>query len=423
MYYFHNDHLGSPWLITNASGGEVQRLNFNAWGRRRDASNWNNYTNLPEMKFDRGFTGHEHLEMFGLINMNARLYDPVLGRFLSPDPLVQVPDFTQSYNGYSYALNNPLSYKDPNGESFILVAAIIGGWIGMGTAMVSSDKSGWGLAGDMFKGLFVGAASGAAGAWAGGAVAGSITSLGFVQGSLSGMAGGFSSGFVGCAGNAWLAGAGFGAAVSGLIGGINGAIQYRKQMTVFTRGVEALGLDGGGEVPATDGFLLDAQKVWYNDAPMESINKFTVEHVPADIQAAMDAGNAPGATRFLHKGGVLTGRSNIYFNKNLAFTSAKQLYYAMGHELLHASQFAALTGQSASLMNQYFIFDGNPVYFNHDLLEFHAYSYQYSLGGAQLNSFSSGLVKAMAKQWPSYFNKLGAINFNWTTNSNYKYPF
>ena len=136
-------------------------------------------SDLPEMKFDRGFTGHEHLEMFGLINMNARLYDPVLGRFLSPDPIIQVPEFTQSYNGYSYALNNPLSYKDPNGESFILVAAIIGGWIGLGTAMVSSDKSGWGLAGDMLKGLFVGAASGAAGAWAGGAVAGSITAGGF----------------------------------------------------------------------------------------------------------------------------------------------------------------------------------------------------------------------------------------------------
>ena len=220
MYYFHNDHLGSPWLITNASGNEVQRLNFNAWGRRRDASNWNNYENLPEMKFDRGFTGHEHLEMFGLINMNARLYDPVLGRFLSPDPIVQVPDFTQSYNGYSYALNNPLSYKDPNGESLILAAAIIGGWIGMGTAMVSSDKSGWGLAGDMFKGLFVGAASGAAGAWAGGAVAGSITAGGFINGSLSGLAGGFGGGFVGCSGNAWLSGAGFGAGLkAGFVGG------------------------------------------------------------------------------------------------------------------------------------------------------------------------------------------------------------
>ena len=220
MYYFHNDHLGSPWLITNASGNEVQRLNFNAWGLRRDATNWDNYSDLPEMKFDRGFTGHEHLEMFGLINMNARLYDPVLGRFLSPDPVIQIPEFTQSYNGYSYALNNPLSYKDPNGESFILVAAIIGGWIGMGTAMVSSDKGGWGLAGDMLKGLFVGAASGAAGAWAGGAVAGSITAGGFINGSLSGLAGGFSGGFVGCSGNAWLSGAGFGAGLkAGLIGG------------------------------------------------------------------------------------------------------------------------------------------------------------------------------------------------------------
>ena len=220
MYYFHNDHLGSPWLITNASGNEVQRLNFNAWGLRRDATNWDNYSDLPEMKFDRGFTGHEHLEMFGLINMNARLYDPVLGRFLSPDPVIQIPEFTQSYNGYSYALNNPLSYKDPNGESFILVAAIIGGWIGMGTAMVSSDKGGWGLAGDMLKGLFVGAASGAAGAWVGGAVAGSITAGGFINGSLSGLAGGFSGGFVGCSGNAWLSGAGFGAGLkAGLIGG------------------------------------------------------------------------------------------------------------------------------------------------------------------------------------------------------------
>ena len=125
MYYFHNDHLGSPWLITNASGNEVQRLNFNAWGRRRDAMDWDNYSELPEMKFDRGFTGHEHLEMFGLINMNARLYDPVLGRFLSPDPVIQVPEFTQSYNGYTYALNNPLSYTDPNGE-FLFTALIPG---------------------------------------------------------------------------------------------------------------------------------------------------------------------------------------------------------------------------------------------------------------------------------------------------------
>jgi hypothetical protein len=50
--------------------------------------------------------------------MNARLYDPVLGRFLSPDPYVQAPDFSQSLNRYSYCLNNPLMYVDPAGEKW-----------------------------------------------------------------------------------------------------------------------------------------------------------------------------------------------------------------------------------------------------------------------------------------------------------------
>lgn len=130
LYYFHNDHIGSPWLITNSSKTEVQRLSYDAWGRRRDANNWSSYANLPAMKFDRGYTGHEHLDMFDLVNMNARLYDPVLGRFLSADPFVQTPDFSQAYNRYSYANNNPLMYKDPNGELawFVLpVIAIVSG--------------------------------------------------------------------------------------------------------------------------------------------------------------------------------------------------------------------------------------------------------------------------------------------------------
>jgi RHS repeat-associated protein len=54
-------------------------------------------TKDPSLVFDRGYTGHEHLDEFGLINCNARLYDPVLGRFLSPDPYVQDPLFSQSY--------------------------------------------------------------------------------------------------------------------------------------------------------------------------------------------------------------------------------------------------------------------------------------------------------------------------------------
>ncbi len=81
---------------------------------------WNyTLTREPGLFAGRGFTAHEYLEDFNLYNMNGRLYDPVVGRFLSPDPYVQTPGYTQSYNRYSYCLNNPLKYADPNGEFFL----------------------------------------------------------------------------------------------------------------------------------------------------------------------------------------------------------------------------------------------------------------------------------------------------------------
>lgn len=58
---------------------------------------------------------HQHLDVFGLINMNGRLYDPWVGRMLSPDPYIVEPSNSQNYNRYSYALNNPLKYIDPTG--------------------------------------------------------------------------------------------------------------------------------------------------------------------------------------------------------------------------------------------------------------------------------------------------------------------
>jgi len=58
--------------------------------------------------------------------MNGRMYDPLVGRFLSPDPYVQVPDFSQSFNRYSYCLNNPLIYTDPDGELIWIIPNI--GW-------------------------------------------------------------------------------------------------------------------------------------------------------------------------------------------------------------------------------------------------------------------------------------------------------
>lgn len=61
------------------------------------------------------YTLHEHYDGFDLINMNGRLYDPIPGRMLSPDVLIQDDRSSQAYNRYSYCFNNPLRFTDPSG--------------------------------------------------------------------------------------------------------------------------------------------------------------------------------------------------------------------------------------------------------------------------------------------------------------------
>jgi RHS repeat-associated protein len=91
-------------------------MGYDAWGARRDPAG----SPAPASSFNqqpgrREFTGHETIPSVGLINMNGRVYDPDLGRFLSPDPNIQFVHNLQSYNRYSYVLNNPLSFTDPTG--------------------------------------------------------------------------------------------------------------------------------------------------------------------------------------------------------------------------------------------------------------------------------------------------------------------
>ena len=117
MYYTTTDHLGSINMIVDEMGVIQADMSYDAWGRRRNAQDWtyslNNFSTTAIT--DRGYTGHEHMDAFNLINMNGRAYDAKLGQFLSPDPFVQAPENTQSYNRYSYCLNNPLKYTDPSG--------------------------------------------------------------------------------------------------------------------------------------------------------------------------------------------------------------------------------------------------------------------------------------------------------------------
>lgn len=119
IYYIHTDIIGSYDAITNSSGTILERLSFDPWGRRRNPADWT-YEDVPTTyMFDRGFTGHEHLDKFDLINMNGRVYDPLLATFLSPDNFVQSPDYTQNFNRYAYCLFSPFKYTDPDGEWFI----------------------------------------------------------------------------------------------------------------------------------------------------------------------------------------------------------------------------------------------------------------------------------------------------------------
>ncbi len=123
------DYLGSiTHLADAASGTLLAEYSYDPWGRLRDPQTLAPYdaASQPELLLgDRGFTGHEHLTFFELVNMNARLYDPLAGRFLSPDPYIQAPDNTQNLNRYSYALNNPLKYTDESGEIIGTISGVL----------------------------------------------------------------------------------------------------------------------------------------------------------------------------------------------------------------------------------------------------------------------------------------------------------
>ena len=117
-HYVLKDNLGSWTTVTDGDGTVEQRLSYDAWGNLRDPNTWANYTvgdSFAKPMFDRGFTGHEHLTDFGLINMNGRVYDPVMSSFLSADRFVQNPLTAQGFNRYSYCMNNPLRFIDPTG--------------------------------------------------------------------------------------------------------------------------------------------------------------------------------------------------------------------------------------------------------------------------------------------------------------------
>ena len=258
-YYALTDHLGSYTRLYTMAGDSVLIASYAPWGNRTTTKN--------TLKFHRGFTGHEHLTTYGVINMNGRMYDPTVGRFLAPDNFVQMPDFSQSFNRYSYCLNNPLKYTDPSGEllgvdDWLIVAIATGVFTGAMNAKMGGDNVWFGaLVGGIIGGLSYGvgqwlsSASNAVGVWAGAA---------------SGAAGGSLVG-------------GLGEATSTLVGNLINKRKWSERLwSSFVTGALS-GAVSGAISGARNGYK-EAVKQKYNPWSLESMDENSNKHYTTKVK-------------------------------------------------------------------------------------------------------------------------------------------
>ncbi len=175
FYYTYSDYQGSLIALTDANGAVVERYAYDPWGARRNPDNWTQKDSHTTWIVNRGYTGHEHLDAFGIINMNGRVYDPLTAQFFSPDPIMTDAGNWLDYNKFGYCLNNPFRYTDPsgytwwaeNGNMVLTTAAsiVVGGVVAIATA-------GNGVPAMIASGVLAGAAGGFTGGAVGTALAG-----------------------------------------------------------------------------------------------------------------------------------------------------------------------------------------------------------------------------------------------------------
>ena len=168
LYYNYTDRLGSVVATTDADGNVVEKYAYDPWGARLNPENWTEQDTRTDLLNNRGFTGHEHIDGMSLIDMNGRVYDPLIGSFLSVDPFIQAPDNWLNYNRYMYCFGNPLKYTDPSGHIGVFAAigigAAIGAVLGTGAGLwygYNKGYSGWNLAKSALIGAGIGAGVGA----------------------------------------------------------------------------------------------------------------------------------------------------------------------------------------------------------------------------------------------------------------------
>ena len=132
IIFYHNDGLGSPVAASDEQGNVLWSASYRPYGDRNQY--YDDYA--AALGNNRWYTGHPHDDALGLTYMQARYYDPVIGRFVSVDPLAFSEGDPQTFNRYSYAKNNPYKYFDPNGLDSVVVSwnatAAVGGGASVG---------------------------------------------------------------------------------------------------------------------------------------------------------------------------------------------------------------------------------------------------------------------------------------------------
>lgn len=268
LLFLFKDHLGSILSGFNINGIKKFDATYDAWGKQTIKTN--------PFGLRRGYTGHEMINEFGIINMNGRLYDPALGRFFSPDPYIQFPDYSQSYNRYSYCLNNPLKYTDPSGqflEGFALVAAM--SIFKVGSSMLRAHATG----GNILKAGLASLLTSPLCSYGIGKLYGGCGSVGkeLLRAGTHGMASGLASVMDG--GNFGSFASGFisgGAAASFLSGKMKGLTPDDPTDTNKTNVLFKAALIGGGAALMTGGNFLRGAMIGYNIAAFNYLEGETV---------------------------------------------------------------------------------------------------------------------------------------------------
>ena len=160
--------------LTDEDGNVLERYAYDPWGARRNSEKWEEKDQRKSHLIDRGYTGHEHIDAFAIINMNGRIYDPLTATFFSVDPYVQSPDDWLNYNRYAYCMFNPFLYVDPSGytwfsklgnwfrnnwESIVTTVVTVAVGVAVGAAVVASC----GTAAPLLVAVCAGTAAGFAG--------------------------------------------------------------------------------------------------------------------------------------------------------------------------------------------------------------------------------------------------------------------